>query len=94
VRRRDTPSKVIVNANSRRATGEIAGIADAGITAINDVLLLFAGFASGFDAVTITVLERDPGVAGNVSTSVTVAEVPLASVPREQVMVDVPLQLP
>jgi hypothetical protein len=94
MRRRVTPSKVIVNANSRRAIGETAGIADAGITAINDVLLLLAGFASGFDAVTITVLERDPGADGNVSTSEIVAEVPLASVLREQVMVGVPLQLP
>ena len=94
MRRRDTPSKVIVNANSRRATGDRAGIAAAGITAIADVLLLFAGFASGFDVVTMAVLERDPGVEGNVSTSETVAEAPLVSVPREQVMVDVPLQLP
>ena len=58
------------------------------------VLLLFAAFVSGFDVVTVAVFWTLPGVGGSVSTSEIVADPPLATVPRAQVTVVVPLQLP
>ncbi|MEK6371999.1 MAG: hypothetical protein AABO58_04830 [Acidobacteriota bacterium] len=46
------------------------------------------------DVVTDAVFETGPGVDGSVITSEIVAEPPLAIVPRLQVTVDVPLQIP
>ncbi len=58
------------------------------------VALLFAGFESAVDEVTVAVFDvLVPGAPAWV-TIVIVAEAPLASVPSEQTTVDVPLQLP
>ena len=69
-------------------------MAAAGITVMLDVLLLFAGFVSGFELLTDAVFDTEPGVDGSVTTSEIVAEPPLPIVPSAQVTVDEPLQFP
>lgn len=80
--------------SNNRAIGESIGIEAAGTVVTTAVALLFAGFVSVFDELTVAVFDTLPGVDGKVTTSETVAVPPLAIVPSEQVTVDVPLQLP
>ena len=54
---------------------------------------LLAVFPSGEELITVNVLVRAPDAVG-VTTTVTVALAPLASVPRSHLMVLVPTQLP
>ena len=62
------------------------------LTVVVAVALLLAWFGSSVLLVTVAVLERGPLLA--VTTIVIVAEPPLARLPRLQVTVVVPLQLP
>ncbi len=55
---------------------------------------LFAGFESASAAETVAVFVTVPPATGAVTTSVIVAEAPLFSAAIEQVMVEVPLQVP
>ena len=84
----------MTSASSRRTSGDAAGIAATGITATVEVARSLAGFVSGLKVETVAVLERSPGVEGRVTTNDTVADAPLAMVPRAQVTVAVPPQLP
>ena len=72
---------------SKRPSVESAGIAAGSTVVTVDVLLLFAGCVSGLDDVTDAVFATGPGVTGGFTTRDTVAEPPLAMVPRVQVTV-------
>ena len=93
-RSRIAPSSRSDSASIHSASGDSAGIDAAATTVTVEVLLLFAGFVSGLAEVTVAVLETVPGVGGSCRTSEMVAEAPLASVPRLQVTVVVPLHVP
>ena len=56
--------------------------------------MLFAGFASELDVVTVAVFVTAPVLIGNVTVSAMVADPPLAIVPSEHVTVVVPLHDP
>lgn len=64
------------------------------MTVMVEVLVLLARFGSVLDVVTVAVFDTGPGVDGSVTVKVIVAEAALAKVPRLQVTVVVPLQLP
>ena len=72
----------------------MAGMFEAGMTVIVDVLELFAGFGSGLVVATEAVLDIGPGVEGRVRLREMVADPALARVPSVHVTVVVPLQLP
>ena len=92
MRRRMATLPTIIRTSNRSPEDVIAGMAT--LMKMAAVLLLFAAFVSGFDVVTVAVFWTLPGVGGSVSTSEIVADPPLATVPRAQVTVVVPLQLP
>ena len=85
---------MIAAASSSSASGDSAGIADAGITVIAAEPESFAGFVSGLADDTVAVFVSGPGVAGNVTTSEIVALAPLLRMPMLHVTVDVPLHVP
>ena len=79
---------------SRSTIGDVAGMLDAGTVVIDDVLELFVVLASGLVVFTEAVFDTTPGVEGSVRLRAIVAEPAALSVPRLQMTVVVPLQLP
>lgn len=64
------------------------------ITVVVAMALLFAGFPSELEVVTVAVFVTGPGVDGKVNVSAIVADPPFVNVPIEHVTVVVPLQVP
>lgn len=81
-------------ASSSSVLGEVAGMLDDATTVMADVLELLPGFGSVLAVVAVAVFETGPAVEGSVMVRLIVAEPRLLIVPRLQVTVVVPLQLP
>src|ERR1700760_2999433 len=81
-------------ASNSSTSGEAAGMFAAGMVVMVEVAVLLAGLGSLLDVVTVAVLDSGPAVDGVVMVRLIVAEPALAIVPRLQVTVVVPLQVP
>jgi hypothetical protein len=88
------PSSASIPIRAVNTHAEAAGIDDGLTVVIVDVEELFAGFGSVSVAVTVAVLDTEPGVGEVVSTRLIVALPPFASEPREHVTVVVLLHDP